>query len=53
MTARLSLLFALMLGWAYAAHANLPDRGFATQTQMTDVPATVVACGPDGEKTPP
>ena len=54
MTARLSLLFALVLGWACAAQANLPDRAFNTQTQTTDVHATLVACGPDGDgKGPP
>jgi len=53
MTARMVLLFALALSWISAAHASLPDRAFAPQTQTMDVPATVVACGPDGEKTPP
>lgn len=53
MTARMALLFALALGWIDSAYASLPDRAFAPQMQTTDVPATVVACGPDGEKTPP
>ena len=40
MTARLSLLFALVLGWACAAQANLPDRAFNTQTQTTGTSAS-------------
>ena len=53
MTARLLLLFALMLGWAGAAQASLPDHSFDTQTRLAGVQISVLACGTDGDKKDP
>lgn len=53
MTARLSLLFALALGWAGVAQAGSQDRAPDAQTWPAGVQAPVVACGPDGDKKGP
>ena len=51
MTARLSLLFALALGWAGVAQAGSQDRAPDPETRPAGVQAPVVACG--DKKDPP
>jgi hypothetical protein len=53
MTARLSLLFALALGWAGVAQAGSQDRAPDTQTRLAGIHAPVVACGTGGDKKDP
>ena len=55
MTARFLFLFALLLGGASAAQANLPDPLLDTQIERAGVQTSVVACSEgdsDGNKTP-
>jgi hypothetical protein len=44
MTARFLFLFALLLGGASAAQANLPDPSFDTQIERAGVQTSVIAC---------
>ena len=53
MTARLSLLFALALGWAGVAQAGSQDRAPDAETRPAGVHAPVVACGTGGDKKDP
>lgn len=53
MTFRLSLLFAVALGWIGAAQAQWPDQSHGGLNPPTGA-QTVVACGPgDDKKDPP